>query len=140
MDNTATLHLSTPAVLPQAATDALQKAGKSAGEDAKIEKSAKDFEAILLGNWLSSAEDTFAKVPGQDEDEDGATSQFTQMAMQSLGTSFAGSGGIGIAKMIAAQLHRTADIAAEPVNADAATLGPGKNFPLTPEQNTEARR
>ena len=93
--------------LSSAATDALGKAAKSSKENGKIDKSARDFEAILLGSWLQSAEETFAKVPGLDseEEEDSGGVQFMQIAMQSLGTSLAGSGGIGIAKLIARQLH-----------------------------------
>lgn len=108
MNSLSDLRSSNIALQPSAATETLQKAAKTSTEDSKIEKSAKDFEAILLGNWLQQAEETFAKVPGSDEDEqDSATSQFSQMAMQSLGTSFASSGGIGIAKMIATQLQKT---------------------------------
>jgi Rod binding domain-containing protein len=93
-----------------AATRAAPATAKPTDTDAKIEKSARDFEAILLSNWLGQAEESFAKVPGGDDDEDdSATAQFTQMSMQSLGASFAGTGGIGIAKMISAQLHRTAE-------------------------------
>ncbi len=108
------LNLQTTAIqAPVTSTDALSKSAKQAKEDAKIDKSAHDFEAVLLGNWLQSAQETFSRVPGGEEDDqeeqDGATSQFTQMAMQSLGNSFAASGGIGIAKMISAQLHKTQD-------------------------------
>jgi Rod binding domain-containing protein len=79
-------------------------------EGAKIEKSAKDFESLLLSNWLSEAENSFAKMPGSDEeDEDPGKEQFMGMAMQSLGTSLTAAGGIGLAKMIANQLHTTAD-------------------------------
>ena len=98
---------STAAALSSLSSGAPAKTGASLTEDAKIDKSAKDFEAILLSNWLQQAEESFAKVPGDDDEEDGTSSQFTQMAMQSLGTSFAGTGGIGIAKMIATQLHKT---------------------------------
>lgn len=97
-------------------TDALQKSTAAANDDKKIDKSAKDFEAILLGNLLQGAEDSFAKVPGTDEedaDSDPGSTQFVSMAMQSLGTSLSGSGGIGIAKMIAKTLHRTEDFAAQ---------------------------
>jgi Rod binding domain-containing protein len=84
-------------------------------ENAKIEKSAKDFESILLGNWLQQAEDSFGKLPGGDDsDDDGAgNDQLNGIAMQSLGSSMAGSGGIGIAKMISNQLHREDDASAK---------------------------
>jgi Rod binding domain-containing protein len=80
-------------------------------ENAKIEKSAKDFESILLGSWLQQAEQSFATVPGGDgdEDADAGKDQLQGMAMQSLGTSMTNSGGIGIARMIAKQLHKAQD-------------------------------
>ena len=43
--------------------------GKS---DAKIEKSAKEFESMLLSNWLQQAEQSMASVPEADEDEEHA--------------------------------------------------------------------
>jgi Rod binding domain-containing protein len=81
------------------------------GQDAKIEKSAKDFESILLSNWLQQAEQSFAKLPGSDDDEDAdaGKEQFEGMAMQSLGSSMTAAGGIGIAKMISRQLHKAED-------------------------------
>ena len=92
-------------------TDKLLSQAKSASSDnAKIDKSAKDFESILLSNWLQGAEEAFGKVPGTDEEEedsDPGAGQFLDMGMQSLGASMASSGGIGLAKMIAQQLHKT---------------------------------
>jgi Rod binding domain-containing protein len=88
----------------------LQRAGassKETRENAKIEKAGKDFESILLGNWLQQAENSFAKVPGgdgQDDDEDAGKDQFQGLAMQSLAGSLTASGGIGIAKMITKHL------------------------------------
>jgi Rod binding domain-containing protein len=81
----------------------------SATENTKIEKSAKDFESILLGSWLQQAEQSFAAMPGGDDegDADSGKEQFQGMAMQSLGTSMTAAGGIGIAKMISKQLHKS---------------------------------
>ncbi len=86
-----------------------------AKENAKIEKSAKDFESLLLSGWLQQAEDSFAKLPGGDDEEDAdpGSGQLQGIAMQSLGTSLTNSGGIGIAKMIAQNLHKTEDIDAK---------------------------
>jgi Rod binding domain-containing protein len=89
------------------ANQSLQPADSATRENTKIEKSAKDFESILLGSWLQQAEQSFATMPGgEDEDADVGKEQFQGMAMQSLGTSMTASGGIGIAKMIAKQLHK----------------------------------
>jgi Rod binding domain-containing protein len=78
--------------------------------DAKIEKSATDFESILLGSWLQQAEQSFGSVPGGDEeDSDSGKDQFMGIAMQALGTSMTTSGGIGIASMISKSLHKAED-------------------------------
>ena len=89
----------------------IRQAASQATENSKIEKSAKDFESILLGSWLQQAEQSFGSVPGGDgdEDEDSGKEQFQGFAMQSLGTSMTASGGIGIAKMISTQLHKAED-------------------------------
>jgi Rod binding domain-containing protein len=90
-----------------------RRAPALSAENAKIEKSAKDFESILLGNWLQQAEQSFGSLPGgDDEDADAGKEQFQSMAMQSLGASMTASGGIGIAKMISKQLHKAEDAAA----------------------------
>jgi Rod binding domain-containing protein len=83
----------------------------SATENKKIEKSANDFESILLGSWLQQAEQSFGSLPGGDEDgeEDSGKEQFQGMAMQSLGSAMTAAGGIGIAKMISTNLHKAAD-------------------------------
>jgi len=88
----------------------IRQAASEATENSKIEKSAKDFESILLGSWLQQAEQSFGSVPGGDDDDaDAGKDQFQGMAMQSLGTSMTASGGIGIAKMISKQLHKADD-------------------------------
>ena len=89
----------------------LRHPASAATEDSKIEKSAKDFESILLGSWLQQAEQSFGSLPGGDDDDDAdaGKEQFQGMAMQSLGNSMTAAGGIGIAKMIAKQLHKAAD-------------------------------
>src|SRR5271168_5257415 len=81
----------------------------AATESNKIEKSAKDFEAILLSSWLQQAEQSFGSVPGGDDDDDAdpAKDQLQGIAMQSLGNAMTAAGGIGIARMIATQLHKT---------------------------------
>ena len=102
-------------------------------EDAKIEKAGKDFESILLGTWLQQAENSFAKVPGGDDedDQDPGKDQFQGIAMQALAGSLTKSGGIGIAKMITDHLRSSSNAqkAEQPANpAVAAPLqGTGKD-------------
>ena len=87
------------------------QAGSGTGQDpkldAKIEKSSRDFESILLGSWLQGAEQSFGTVPGGDgeDDEDTGKEQFQGIATQALAGSLAASGGIGIAAMISKSLH-----------------------------------
>src|ERR1700733_2544029 len=84
-------------------------------ENAKIEKSAKDFESLLLGGWLQQAEQSFAKLPGGDdeEDADAGSDELQGIAMQSLGTAMTEAGGIGLARMISRQLHKAENIAGD---------------------------
>ena len=41
-------------------------------DSSKIEKGAKEFEAMLLTTWLQQAEQSIATVPGAEDDEDAA--------------------------------------------------------------------
>lgn len=84
-------------------------------ENSKIEKSAKDFESILLGSWLQQTEQSFGSLPGaEDDDSDSGKDQYTGIAMQALGTSMTAAGGIGIAKMVSKSLHKAEDARAAP--------------------------
>jgi Rod binding domain-containing protein len=73
---------------------------------AKIDKAAKDFESILLGEWLEKAEKSFASVPGADPDQDNdpGHDQFQTIGCQFLGEALSKAGGIGIASMISKHL------------------------------------
>jgi Rod binding domain-containing protein len=91
---------------------ALQQLQSTPGSksDTKIEKSAREFESMLLSNWLQQAEQSMATVPGADDDEDaGAREQMMSLGVQSLANSMTASGGIGIASMISKALHSVAD-------------------------------
>ncbi len=96
-------------VQEQQARQLAQQAASStdAGKDAKIDKAAQQFEAILVGTWLREAEQSFATAPGEDGDADGDSggNQMMSMGVQSLSEALAQSGGIGIAKMIAGAMH-----------------------------------
>lgn len=83
----------------------------------RIEKSSRDFESLLLSNWLEKAYDSLGTVPGAEEDGelDSGKDQLSSIAMQSLAQSITASGGIGIAKLIANHLRsHTEDDAAAP--------------------------
>ncbi len=102
------------------------KSPASAGDDAKIEKGAREFEAILVGSWLQQAEQSFATVPGADQDQDPGGEQMMSLGVQQLATSLAASGGIGIGKMIAKAMHANADKANPQSAAPAAVAEPGR--------------
>lgn len=94
-------------------------------ENAKIDKSAKEFEAILLTSWLQQAYSSFGQVPGGEEDEsaDPGKDQYQALAMQSLGTSMTAAGGLGISKVIAQHLHKAADTTSATAEAEKASAG-----------------
>ena len=87
------------------------KSPTGASDDAKIEKGSKEFEAILVGSWLQQAEQSFATVPGADEDQDPGGEQMMSLGVQQLATAMAANGGLGIGKMIAKAMHHNAEIA-----------------------------
>jgi Rod binding domain-containing protein len=74
---------------------------------AKIDKAAKDFESILLGEWFEKAEKSFASVPGTDPDQDSdpGHDQLQSIGCQFLGEALSKAGGIGIASMISRHLE-----------------------------------
>jgi Rod binding domain-containing protein len=85
------------------------KTSKSALDSAKIDKGAREFEAVLVGSWLQQAEASFATVPGADDGEDVGKGSMMSLGVQTLATSMAASGGIGIGKMVAKAMHAAAD-------------------------------
>jgi Rod binding domain-containing protein len=92
----------------------LMKSNAGTNDDAKIEKGAKEFESILVGSWLQQAEQSFATLPGAEDDQDPGRDQMMSLGVQTLSTSMTASGGIGIAKMIAKAMHAAADKANAP--------------------------
>jgi Rod binding domain-containing protein len=82
---------------------------KQAGDSAKIDKSAKEFESVLVGTWLQQAEQSFGSVPTDDDTQDVGRDSMMSFGVQALATSMANSGGIGIAKMVSKALHAAAD-------------------------------
>ena len=66
---------------------------------ARLSSAAKEFESVLLGQWLKDAESTFGSVPGSEEDDVGGQ-QMKDFAMQHLAPEITDRGGIGIAPMV----------------------------------------
>jgi len=93
--------------LPQTAQmPGLIAAAGTSTDPAKIEKAAQEFESILLAQWMEQARESFAGVPGQQDEEadDAGQTQMLSLGMQSLATAIAKSGGIGIARLISRHL------------------------------------
>lgn len=91
------------------ATDKLKNTDPA--NSAQIQKSARDFEAVLLSHWLEQAEQSFASVSGSDEDQDAdpGRDQFHAIAMQAVGSALTGGhGGLGIAALVAKHLEAQA--------------------------------
>lgn len=65
----------------------------------RLSSAAKEFESVLLGQWLKDAESTFGSVPGSEE-EDAGGEQMKEFAMQHVATDITAHGGIGIAPMV----------------------------------------
>lgn len=104
------------------------KTTKSAADSAKIDKGAKEFEAVLVGSWLQQAEQSFGSIPGGEDSEDVGRDSMMSFGVQTLATSMANSGGIGIAKMVAKAMHAAAD-KADGESAPAATGETGSRIP-----------
>ena len=84
------------------------RADASNKEKTKIEKAGRDFESILIGQWLEQAEKSFATVPGEDpdkKDQDAGQDQMRSIAFHALADGLARSGGFGIAAMISRHLE-----------------------------------
>jgi Rod binding domain-containing protein len=84
---------------------------KGTTDHARIEKGAKEFEAMLLGTWLQQAEQSFATIPGasDDGDTDATRDQMMSLGTQTLARAMVSAGGIGIAKMVASAMESEAD-------------------------------
>jgi Rod binding domain-containing protein len=89
------------------AANKLKDANSGVDSD-QIKKSAREFEAVLLSHWLEQAEQSFATVPGSEEDQDAVPGhdQFQAIAVQAIATSLSGrSGGLGIASLVTKHLE-----------------------------------
>ena len=100
--------------LPAIPAGAATAAGATTALDGKIQKSAKDFESLLLTSWLQAAEQSFGNVPGGEEDEDPGKEQFQSFSIQSLAAQITKSGGIGLATSIERQLRSATGHAPDP--------------------------
>jgi Rod binding domain-containing protein len=105
--------LGTPAVTNQdlnqaRSTQALRvlKGQTQNTDTGKIDKAARDFESILLGEWLEKAEKSFGSVPGSNpsDNTDPGHDQCQSIGCEFLAGALSKAGGIGIASMISKHL------------------------------------
>lgn len=82
----------------------------------KITEASQQFEAVLLGQWLQAAEDSFGSVPGAEENSAGGP-EIKEFAMQHLAAEIAKSGGIGIARIVQEGLTRSTGAAHQKLEA-----------------------
>ena len=119
----------TPSAMQVREAELVKQTGQQGKMDLKkLDKAATDFEAILLGQWLSQAQHSFSSVPGSEEEhEDPGHDQWQSLGMQELGKAIAKAGGLGIAKMIRQHYSRIA--AADEAQDQAAAPGQAQALP-----------
>ena len=82
----------------------------AAAQHQKIEKSAREFEGLLLSAlWKSMGEDI-----KDSSDGDSSNASFTDLGLQAVGSAMASSGGIGIGRMLLKALEKQASENANP--------------------------
>lgn len=127
-------------ILPSNGTDAAAKPAA----DSKLACAAKQFETVLLSQWLQDAESSFASVPGGDSDSDAGSDQLKGLATQQLATSFTATGGIGISKLVLGALTKTNEKEQEAVHgkgqAAAEPANPAAMMGAIAAYRAEARR
>jgi Rod binding domain-containing protein len=74
----------------------------AAAKHQKLEKSAQDFEGLLLGTLWKSMGDDMKESLG----DDSAGESFLDMGLQAVGNAVAKTGGIGISRMILKNLEK----------------------------------
>lgn len=67
----------------------------------KLKKAAKEFEAILLTQWLEKMQQTFSN---SDQDQDPAHDTLSSLGTQAVATALSERGGVGISSMLLRQL------------------------------------
>jgi Rod binding domain-containing protein len=80
----------------------------AASKLSRINKSSQEFEALLLKQLLGPLQETFATVPGEDPNRN--HSMYGSMAGEYLALGLARAGGLGIGRMLMAELGRTSVI------------------------------
>ncbi len=74
----------------------------------KIEKAARDFEALLIAQMLRMARESEGGMTGDADEQDETNSTMVELGEQQLAQALAASGGLGIAKIVIAGLNNHA--------------------------------
>lgn len=75
----------------------------------RIEKAARDFEALLIGQMLKMARESEGGMTGDADEQDETNSTMVELGEQQLAQALAASGGLGIAKIVIAGLSNHAN-------------------------------
>ncbi len=92
----------------------------------KISSASKEFESLLLGQWLQAAETSFGSVPGADDDSDAGDDQMKSFGTQQLAKAITNAGGIGLGNMISKALAHSGTIPTDSQKSDAQFLPRGQ--------------
>jgi Rod binding domain-containing protein len=104
-------------------TSSTVTASESARTD-KLVRAAHQFEAVLLNSLLSSLEQSFSALAG--EKTESGSDNYHYLGLQTLTSSLAGKGGVGIADLIVRHLRES-----ESPRADSASIkNPSKSSSL----------
>ena len=99
-----------PSISRASATLARVRTLEGSPGTAKTQQAAREFESILLTQWLEQARQSSAGAPGGDEEDaaDPGGDQMLSLGMQALAAAVSKSGGIGIARMLTCNLENQA--------------------------------
>ena len=75
----------------------------AASSSPKVEKAAREFEAILLTTLLNSLQKTMVSLPGGSGDS--AQESYSQFGMEALASGICAAGGMGISRMLIEHLQ-----------------------------------
>jgi flagellar protein FlgJ len=89
------------------AADSVPGAAAPKDDPVKVRESAKQFEALLIGQMLKSMRDSEGGWLGTDGDD--ASSSAMEYAQENFAQSLANSGGLGLAKLVAGGLQKPAE-------------------------------
>jgi Rod binding domain-containing protein len=82
---------------------------KSQDTPERIEKAARDFEALLIGQMLKMTRESEGGMTGDADEQDETNATMIELGEQQLAQALAASGGLGIAKIVIAGLSNHAN-------------------------------